>query len=107
LIVAGELGATKDFPVVPPAAPGGAADSGRRTDRRQSLQNLKHDRDRCAHIRQGIERTSIALGDGALHLTTALYFTPLGRSIQARGIDLDIEIRKPFRGDDLPAESLG
>jgi len=31
-------------------------------------------------------------GNGALRLTTARYFTPSGRSIQARGITPDIEI---------------
>ena len=36
---------------------------------------------------KGSMQSTIPLGDGALLLTTALYFTPSGRSIQARGID--------------------
>src|SRR5262249_26704875 len=31
-------------------------------------------------------------GNGALRLTTARYFTPSGRSIQAKGISPDIEV---------------
>ena len=31
-------------------------------------------------------------GNGALRLTTARYFTPSGRSIQAKGIEPDIEV---------------
>ena len=31
-------------------------------------------------------------GNGALRLTTARYFTPSGRSIQAKGIVPDIEV---------------
>src|SRR4051812_30314698 len=43
---------------------------------------------------KGSVQTIIPLGpgNGALRLTTARYFTPSGRSIQARGIDPDIEI---------------
>ncbi|MDA0306462.1 MAG: S41 family peptidase [Proteobacteria bacterium] len=33
-------------------------------------------------------------GHGAMRLTTARYFTPSGRSIQAKGIDPDIEVRQ-------------
>lgn len=32
--------------------------------------------------------------DSAIKLTTALYFTPNGRSIQAKGIDPDVEVQK-------------
>jgi carboxyl-terminal processing protease len=38
-------------------------------------------------------------GNGALRLTTARYFTPSGRSIQAKGISPDIEVLQ-----DVPAE---
>jgi Periplasmic protease len=47
-------------------------------------------------------------GNGALRLTTARYFTPSGRSIQAKGISPDIEVlqevprssrRAPTRGE--------
>ena len=38
-------------------------------------------------------------GNGALRLTTARYFTPSGRSIQAKGIEPDIEVLQ-----DLPAD---
>ena len=41
---------------------------------------------------KGSMQSTIPLGDGALLLTTALYFTPSGRSIQARGIDPKVEI---------------
>ncbi|MBS7697311.1 MULTISPECIES: S41 family peptidase [unclassified Chelatococcus] len=42
---------------------------------------------------KGSVQTIIPLGsNGALRLTTARYYTPSGRSIQARGIDPDIEI---------------
>jgi carboxyl-terminal processing protease len=34
----------------------------------------------------------VGFGDGALKLTTARYFTPSGRSIQAKGIAPDIEV---------------
>jgi len=42
---------------------------------------------------KGSVQTIIPLGDGngALRLTTARYFTPSGRSIQAKGIEPDIE----------------
>jgi carboxyl-terminal processing protease len=44
----------------------------------------------------------LGTGDGALRLTTARYFTPSGRSIQAQGIEPDITViqEKP---DDLKA----
>jgi carboxyl-terminal processing protease len=43
---------------------------------------------------KGSVQTIIPLGsgDGALRLTTARYFTPSGRSIQAKGISPDIEV---------------
>jgi carboxyl-terminal processing protease len=42
---------------------------------------------------KGSVQTIIPLGsNGALRLTTARYYTPSGRSIQARGIDPDVEI---------------
>jgi carboxyl-terminal processing protease len=42
---------------------------------------------------KGSVQTIIPLGsDGALRLTTARYFTPSGRSIQAKGIEPDIEV---------------
>jgi carboxyl-terminal processing protease len=42
---------------------------------------------------KGSVQTIIPIGrSGAIRLTTARYFTPSGRSIQARGIDPDIEI---------------
>ena len=40
--------------------------------------------------------------DGALRLTTARYYTPSGRSIQAKGITPDIEVEQP-----LPEELQG
>jgi carboxyl-terminal processing protease len=42
---------------------------------------------------KGSVQTIVPLGkDGALRLTTARYFTPSGRSIQAKGIEPDIEV---------------
>jgi carboxyl-terminal processing protease len=43
---------------------------------------------------KGSVQTIIPLGDGngALRLTTALYFTPSGRSIQAKGIEPDVTV---------------
>ena len=52
---------------------------------------------------KGSVQTIIPLGqNGALRLTTALYYTPSGCSIQGRGIDPDIVIKQP-----LPEELQG
>ena len=52
---------------------------------------------------KGSVQTIIPLGtQGALRLTTARYYTPAGRSIQAKGIDADILIEQP-----LPPELQG
>ena len=53
---------------------------------------------------KGSVQTIIPLGagNGALALTTARYYTPSGRSIQAQGIAPDIEILQ-----DVPAELKG
>lgn len=52
---------------------------------------------------KGSVQTIIPLGtEGALRLTTARYYTPSGRSIQAKGIDADIIIEQP-----LPPELQG
>ncbi len=49
---------------------------------------------------KGSVQTIIPLGsNGAIRLTTARYYTPAGRSIQAKGIDPDIEVVQ-----DLPPE---
>jgi carboxyl-terminal processing protease len=50
---------------------------------------------------KGSVQTIIPLdsGDGALRLTTARYFTPSGRSIQARGITPDIEVLQDLPND--------
>src|SRR5213076_3003409 len=49
---------------------------------------------------KGSVQTIIPLGgNGALRLTTARYYTPSGRSIQAQGIAPDIEVLQ-----DVPAE---
>ncbi|MCZ0737162.1 S41 family peptidase [Phreatobacter sp. AB_2022a] len=46
---------------------------------------------------KGSVQTIIPLGSqGALRLTTARYYTPSGRSIQARGIDPDISVEQPL-----------
>jgi carboxyl-terminal processing protease len=52
---------------------------------------------------KGSVQTIIPLGqNGALRLTTARYYTPSGRSIQAKGIDPDIQIL-----EDVPDELKG
>ena len=52
---------------------------------------------------KGSVQTIIPLGnEGAIRLTTQRYFTPSGRSIQAKGIDPDILIEEP-----LPPELQG
>ena len=53
---------------------------------------------------KGSVQTIIPLGagNGALRLTTARYFTPSGRSIQAKGISPDIEVLQ-----DVPEELKG
>jgi carboxyl-terminal processing protease len=52
---------------------------------------------------KGSVQTIIPLGEaGALRLTTALYYTPSGKSIQGTGINPDIKIEQP-----LPAELQG
>lgn len=52
---------------------------------------------------KGTVQTIIPLsGDGALFLTTARYFTPSGRSIQATGIDPDIRVE-----ENVPKELQG
>ena len=44
---------------------------------------------------KGAVQTSIPLtGHGAIRLTTARYYTPSGRSIQAKGIDPDIVVEQ-------------
>ena len=58
---------------------------------------------------KGSVQTVLPLGaDGALKLTTARYFTPSGRSIQAKGIDPDYKVLENIP-DDLKGkvESLG
>ena len=52
---------------------------------------------------KGSVQTIIPLGEnGALRLTTALYYTPSGTSIQGKGITPDIKVEQP-----LPDELLG
>ena len=52
---------------------------------------------------KGSVQTIIPLGpNGALRLTTARYYTPSGRSIQAKGIDPDIQVLQ-----DVPDEIKG
>jgi carboxyl-terminal processing protease len=55
---------------------------------------------------KGSVQTIIPLGsgNGALRLTTARYFTPSGRSIQAKGISPDIEVLQDLP-DDLKAKT--
>ncbi len=49
---------------------------------------------------KGSVQTIIPLGEnGALRLTTALYYTPSGRSIQGTGITPDIKVEEPLPPD--------
>lgn len=49
---------------------------------------------------KGSVQTIIPMGDkGALRLTTALYYTPSGRSIQGTGIHPDITVEEPLPAD--------
>lgn len=49
---------------------------------------------------KGSVQTIIPLGgNGALRLTTALYYTPSGKSIQAKGISPDITVAQPLPED--------
>ncbi len=43
-------------------------------------------------------------GDGAMRLTTARYYTPSGRSIQALGVSPDIVVEQPRRAAETPEE---
>jgi carboxyl-terminal processing protease len=59
---------------------------------------------------KGSVQTIIPLSEnGALRLTTALYYTPSGKSIQGKGITPDIKVDQPLppemQGRDNPAES--
>ncbi|MCA0432095.1 MAG: S41 family peptidase [Proteobacteria bacterium] len=58
---------------------------------------------------KGSVQTIIPLGnEGAIRLTTQRYYTPAGRSIQAKGIDADIVIEQPLppelQGKDVSSE---
>ncbi|WP_299651379.1 S41 family peptidase [uncultured Tateyamaria sp.] len=46
-------------------------------------------------------------GDGAMRLTTARYYTPSGRSIQALGVSPDIVVEQPRRRQDEEEEEDG
>ncbi|QRM53596.1 S41 family peptidase [Sinorhizobium sp. BG8] len=49
---------------------------------------------------KGSVQTIIPMGDaGALRLTTALYYTPSGKSIQGTGITPDIKVEQPLPAD--------
>ena len=58
---------------------------------------------------KGSVQTIIPLGpgNGALRLTTARYFTPSGRSIQAKGIEPDITVLQDVPADLTPTDDDG
>src|ERR1700732_4167434 len=64
------------------------------------------DHKRATLVGKGSVQTIIPLGagNGALRLTTARYYTPSGRSIQAKGITPDIEVLQDVP-DDLKART--
>jgi carboxyl-terminal processing protease len=43
-------------------------------------------------------------GNGAMRLTTARYYTPSGRSIQALGVSPDVVVPQPRRGEETAEE---
>lgn len=54
---------------------------------------------------KGSVQTVIPLNDGsAIRLTTSLYYTPSGRSIQAKGIEPDIVVKRDLRNKDNDGE---
>jgi len=57
---------------------------------------------------KGSVQTVIPLNDGsALRLTTSLYYTPSGTSIQAKGITPDIVVKKEtLKGEEAPGDDL-
>jgi len=57
---------------------------------------------------KGSVQTVIPLNDGsALRLTTSLYYTPSGTSIQAKGITPDIVVKKESpKGEESPGDDL-
>lgn len=55
---------------------------------------------------KGSVQTVIPLGDyGAMRITTARYYTPSGRSIQAKGIEPDVEV-KPAKVEEFESYAL-
>ncbi len=55
---------------------------------------------------KGSVQTLIPLkGDGAMRLTTARYYTPSGRSIQALGISPDIVVQQPVKAEGATPEA--
>jgi len=55
---------------------------------------------------KGSVQSVVPLNDGtAIKITTALYYTPSGRSIQATGIDPDIEVEQVLRKPEETSES--
>jgi len=55
---------------------------------------------------KGSVQSVVPLNDGtAIKITTALYYTPSGRSIQATGIDPDIEVEQVVRKPEEASES--
>jgi carboxyl-terminal processing protease len=55
---------------------------------------------------KGSVQTLVPLrGDGAMRLTTARYYTPSGRSIQALGVSPDIVVNQPDRPDPVEGEA--
>ena len=72
--------------------------------RRRAAGSQARDPHRHALVRQGLgaDDHPARPGNGALRLTTARYYTPSGRSIQAKGIEPDIEVLQ-----DVPDELKG
>ena len=57
-----------------------------------------------------IEKNNLFLPNdlyGAVKLTTAEYFTPSGRSIQAKGIEPDIMINQNFKDENYDSLTVG
>jgi carboxyl-terminal processing protease len=80
---------------------------GQRDRRRRAARPQARDRDGRADLRQGLGADGApAAGETALKITTARYYTPSGRSIQAKGIVPDVWLDETADGNVFAALRL-